>query len=65
MTDVWLYQVYLPENGTTVYDTLPLSVNKVYIFTDNMKNPDIDDMRVLSDAVFGTIGIVIVDTYVL
>jgi hypothetical protein len=61
---VYIHQVYLPENGTTVYDTLPLSVNKLYIFTDKIEKLNIDDVKILADVLVGTGGVVLVDVYV-
>ncbi|KAK3726894.1 hypothetical protein QZH41_016693, partial [Actinostola sp. cb2023] len=53
--------VYLSENGTTVYDSLPLSVHKAYIFTDDVDKLDQVGLKSITDDYYGIVGVIIVD----
>ncbi|XP_031567813.1 thioredoxin domain-containing protein 16-like [Actinia tenebrosa] len=53
--------VYLPDNGTNVYDTLPLSVDKLYIFTDKIEEINENEVKIMADDFAGIGGIIIVD----
>jgi len=53
--------VDLSESGTSVYDSLTLSVNKAYIFTRGTDTFSKEELNRFADEFFGYIGIVLVD----
>ena len=55
------YKDKMADDGTAVYDKLPLSIPKAYVFTQNIIEMDLERLQSLSDEYFGSIGVILVD----
>ena len=54
-------QVILPNDRTTVYDSLPFPVNKVFVFSGKISELQYEELEQMAVEFQGSIGVILVD----
>ena len=54
-------QVLLSSDKETVYDSLPVAVDKVYVFSNKISDVETEELNDMVKELHGSIGVILVD----
>jgi len=54
-------QIILPSNRKTPYDSLPLPVNRAYVFSDKISDLETEELKEIAIEFQGAVGVILVD----